>query len=71
MQRLLHDPFWVSHFERCSNPLPSACLLCQFFKVAQAMQNGGAGKHVQPRLLKQAIGAVASEFNNTQQQGFG
>lgn len=59
---------WFNHPQTCSAN-PADCLLCQLVKVAQAVQEGGAGRAVRPRMLKQAIGRVAAEFGNNQQQG--
>lgn len=58
---------WYDHYRRCDKN-PTECVLCQLMKVAQVMREG-RDKSVRPQMLKQAIGSVASEFNNAQQQG--
>ena len=45
------------------------CAMCQFEKVAEAMREGGCGRSVAPRLLKQAIGKKNATFASNKQQG--
>lgn len=58
---------WYNHYQHCEKN-PTECVLCQLMKVGQVMREGRE-EPIRPQMLKQAIGGVASEFNNTQQQG--
>lgn len=58
---------WYHHYQQCDKN-PTECVLCQLMKVAQVIREGRE-EPIRPQMLKQAIGGVASEFNNTQQQG--
>ena len=56
------------HRKTCAKD-PSECVMCQFEKVAEAMHEGGCGRSVVPRLLKQAIGKKNAMFASNKQQG--
>ena len=68
VHQLLQNTWWRGHMKQCTES-PANCLLCQFAKVAQAMEEGGLNRSVRPLMLKQAVGRVIPAFNNNQQQG--
>lgn len=71
MQMLMQMPAFVdlfekeSHWETCSESNPTKCLTCQVIKFIRGFL---PGKSIKPRMLKQAIGMLARDFDNCKQQ---
>ena len=68
VHQLLQNSWWRDHMKQCPES-PANCLLCQFAKVAQALEEGGSDRSVRPLMLKQVVGRVIPTFNTNQQQG--
>lgn len=57
-----------NHFMACSVKNPSDCVYCQFIKLINGFMKK-ENQSIKPRMLKQVIGQLASDFNNSKQQG--
>lgn len=58
----------VDHFLTCSMKNPTECLQCQFIKLMNGFMRK-QNQSVRPRMLKQVVGQLAPDFNNSKQQG--